>query len=201
MAASIAETIRPIEVRPRDIDAPRADTPAAWNAFYNEIYRAARSITDIPWAGARPCPALVSWLNAEAPALIRPGASVAVVGCGLGDDVREIFSRGYDVLGFDVCPRAIDWARDRHPELGDRLLVADAFDLPRNLMRRHDLVVEVCTLQSVHPCLRRPLASGIVSLARPRGTVLAICRGRDDAAPPPARAPPPRPPTPSPRAN
>jgi SAM-dependent methyltransferase len=188
MASTIADVLRPIEVRPRTLSraeqpGPSCQDPLAWNSFYADLYRGAQGVAEIPWANLKPCPALVAWLNAEAPALIRPGASVAVVGCGLGDDVREVFSRGYDVIGFDISPRAIDWARERHPEVSDRLIVGDVFDLPRNLMRRHDLVIEIYTIQSVAPALRERVAAGVVSLARPRGVVLTICRGRDECEP------------------
>jgi SAM-dependent methyltransferase len=182
MASIIADVPKPIEVRARPQSRPgqpgrTCQDPLAWNSFYADFYRGAQGVAEIPWANLEPCPALVAWLNAEAPALIRPGASVAVVGCGLGDDVREVFSRGYDVIGFDISPRAIDWARERHPEVSDRLIVGDVFDLPRNLMRRHDLVIEINTIQSVSPALRERVVSGVVSLARPRGVVLTICRG------------------------
>jgi SAM-dependent methyltransferase len=185
MASTTADVLRPIEVRARPQarpgqPGPSCGDPLAWNSFYADFYRGAQGVAEIPWANLAPCPALVAWLNVEAPALIRPGASVAVVGCGLGDDVREVFSRGYDVIGFDISPRAIDWARERHPEVSDRLIVCDVFDLPRNLMRRHDLVIEIYTIQSVSPSLRRRVVSGVVSLARPRGVVLTICRGRDE---------------------
>ena len=52
----------------------------------------------IPWAHAKPCPWLVSWLNAEAPSLVRAGARTAVVGCGLGNDAALLAERGYEVF-------------------------------------------------------------------------------------------------------
>lgn len=40
-------------------------------------------------------------------------------------------------------------------------------------------MVEINTLQAVHPALRERLAMGVTALARPKGMVLAICRGRE----------------------
>lgn len=163
---------------------PTGPDREAWNRFFDDLYRSAGQETvRIPWADGRPNPAMVAWLNAEAPGLLRPGATVAVVGCGLGDDAAELEARGYDVLGFDVSPRAVEWARQLHPTLGERLIVADLLELPPRLLRRFDLVVEIYTLQSLHPDLRPAAAAAVASLARPRGAVLAICRGRDESEP------------------
>lgn len=174
--------------------APATADPKAWVRYFEEIYRRAEGDSGhVPWADSHANPALVAWLNAEAPSVVRPGAAVTVVGCGLGHDVIELAGRGYDVMGFDVSGTAIDWARRLHPEAADRFMVANLFDLPPAMARRADLVVEVCTLQSLHPSLREAAASAIVSLARPRGTVLAVCRGRDEADPVDPDSPPPYP--------
>jgi SAM-dependent methyltransferase len=165
---------------------PEAPEPGAWCAYFEELYReAGGDVTRVPWAEGRCCPEFLAWLNGEAPSLVRPGATACVVGCGLGDDARELADRGYDVIGFDVSPTAIQWARSRHPEISDRLVVADIFRLPVSLLRRADLVVEVNTIQSVHPSLRPSVAAGIAALARPRGTVLTVCRARDEGEPMP----------------
>jgi hypothetical protein len=59
-------------------------------------------------------------------------------------------------------------------------MVADLFAPPSSLLRRGDLVVEINTLQAVHPSMRGSAAAAIASLARPRGTILVICRGREE---------------------
>lgn len=160
---------------------PASADPTAWVRYFEEIYRRADGDTGhVPWADTHANPALVAWLNGEAPSVVRPGAAVTVVGCGLGHDVVELAGRGYDVLGFDVSPTAIDWAKRLHPEAADRFVVADLFNLPGSLARRADLVVEVCTLQALHPSMREHAAQAIASLARPRGCVLTVCRGRDE---------------------
>jgi len=177
-------TDRPIEVLPRgmrQVAAPTSASPSEWLAFFESIYEGAGGdAAAVPWVDGRANPALVSWLNAEAPGTLRPGATVVVVGCGLGDDVGELASRGYDAVGFDCSRTAVAWARRRHTDLADRLIHADLFSLPPGLLRRHDLVVEINTVQSLHPSLRPQAVRGIVSLARPRGSVLAICRGREE---------------------
>jgi SAM-dependent methyltransferase len=151
-------------------------------SLHEQVYLDARGdISRVPWADGRPNPMMVSWLNAEAPGLIRPGSRVAVSGCGLGDDVCELTDRGYDALGFDVAPTAINWARQRFPSLAKNLVVADLFNVPSRFRHRFDLLVEIYTLQSVHPAARERAAEALASLVTPHGVLLTICRGRDEA--------------------
>lgn len=149
---------------------------------HDQIYRDADGdLGRVPNALGRPNPALVSWLNAEATRLIRPGARVVVVGCGLGDDVCELADRGYDAHGFDCSPTAVNWASTRFESLIGKLIVADLFHAPTRWHRRFDLVVEIDTLESIHRSLREHAARSISSLASPHGVVLTICRRRNDS--------------------
>jgi SAM-dependent methyltransferase len=148
---------------------------------FEALYTAAGSDESlVPWQHGRAHPALVNWLNAEAPSLVRPGARVCVVGCGLGDDAAELIERGYDVTAFDYSPTAVAWAVRRHPSLEGRAVVADLLDLPSGMSHRFDLVVEISTLQSVDPSCRADAAGGVASLVSARGVVLVICHGRDE---------------------
>lgn len=149
--------------------------------WHDEVYRAARmDAAKVPWAEERANPALVSWLNAEAPGRVRPGARTVVVGCGLGDDVVELLNRGYDATGFDVSQTAIEWARRRFPQHAESFMVSDLFELPARMRRRFDLVVEANTIQAVSRDQREAATAAIASLCCPRGTVVCVCRGRDD---------------------
>jgi len=161
---------------------PRSEDVSAWSAYFEGLYRDAEGDPGrVPWADQRPNAAMTAWLNCEAPGLVRPGASAVVVGCGLGDDVKDLSDRGYDTTAFDVSPTAVQWARSRHPQLAERFMVADLFAPPSGLLRRADLVIEINTIQSFHPSLRGRAAAAIAGLARPRGTILVICRGCGEA--------------------
>lgn len=180
---------------PVRVDAPESGAPAfpdaqAWGRYYEDVYQdAGGQVARVPWGRGVPNPSLAAWLTTDGPCLLRTGGTVCVVGCGLGDDVRDLCDRGYDAAGFDVSPTAIEWCRSRHADIAERFSVADLFALPAAMVRRWDLVVEINTLQALHPDLRAAAATGVASLARPRGTVLVICRGRSAADSLPAAPP------------
>lgn len=151
-------------------------------AWHDEIYRAAHGDPGkVPWATGGANSALVSWLNAEAAGRVRPGSRAAVVGCGLGDDVIELINRGYDAIGFDLSPTAVDWARSRFPGQASAFCVCDLLTPPTRFRHRFELVVECCTLQSLEPAMREAATAALASLLCPRGTLIAIAQGREDA--------------------
>ena len=144
---------------------------------FENIYAEAAGVPGhIPWDRGRPHPALVNWLNAVAPSLIRCGARVAVVGCGLGHDARELMRRGYDVTAFDCSATAIEWAQRLDPAHAHSYVVADLFALPPRWRHRFDLVVEIHTVQSLRPNLRTGAVRAIGELLSLHGRLLVICR-------------------------
>jgi SAM-dependent methyltransferase len=173
------------------IAAPAIHAPATVE-FFESIYGEARGdVARIPWAEERPHPALVNWLNAVAPSVIRCGARVAVVGCGLGDDALELLKRGYDVTAFDCSPTAVRWARERDPEHASAYVVADLFEPPARWRHRFDLVVEVNNLQALLPEQRGEAMRCMTDLMSRHGGLLVI--GRATGTPVSAEGDPPWP--------
>jgi SAM-dependent methyltransferase len=149
----------------------------ASSEYFETVYAEARgNAALVPWAKSGPSPALVNWLNAIAPSLVRCGSRVSIVGCGLGDDARETIRRGYDVTAFDCSATAIEWARRLDPAHADCYVQADLFDLPPRWRHRFDLVIEVNTIQSLPPDLQEGAIRSIGELMSPRGHLLVICR-------------------------
>ncbi|MEO1130033.1 MAG: class I SAM-dependent methyltransferase, partial [Planctomycetota bacterium] len=147
--------------------------PDALIERFDALYRDSQGdVTRVPWAHARANPCMVAWLNVEAPNLLRPGARVAVIGCGFGEDAAALADRGYDVTAFDACPSAIEHAKRRHGALARSFMVADLMDLPSRLHHRFDLAVEVHTLQALPPEHRPALAAGMADLLSHRGAAL-----------------------------
>ena len=151
--------------------------------YFEAIYAEARGDASlIPWSTGRPRPALVTWLNVVAPSLTRCGARVAVVGCGLGEDARELIGRGYEVTAFDCSETAVQWARDLDEANAECYHVADLFELPARWRHRHDLVVEVNTLHWLPDDLRAKALRSITELLSPHGHLLVICRASEQPA-------------------
>ncbi len=159
------------------------DTPLRTGGLapdFEQIYRqAGGDRTQIRWDDGRPNPLLVSWLDRSASDELRPGSRVAVVGCGLGYDARELARRGYDVTAFDLSPTAIEWAKSIDPEWASIFCVADLLALPSRWRHRFDLVVEIYTIQSMPPETRPTTMAAVASLLHPHGRLLVVCRGAD----------------------
>ncbi len=172
-------------------------------AWFEPLYRDADgNPAVVPWARLEPEPLVHAWL--DQPGLDVAGVDVVVVGCGLGDDAAELARRGCRVTAFDVSPTAVDWARDRFPDLSvdtptaGRITweVADVLDLPDHLVGAFGLVVEVRTVQSLPGTVRDDAMLGIASLVGPGGYLVAttLVATSDEAAsrvqgPPWAQAP------------
>jgi SAM-dependent methyltransferase len=148
-----------------------------FEALYVEAHGRAELI---PWADEHAAPALTTWLNAIAPSLIRCGARVAVVGCGLGQDARELIQRGYEVTAFDCSHTAVEWARRLDAGNEHCYVQADLFELPARWRHRFDLVVEINTIQMLPMERRGETLAAIAELLSQRGHLLVICRGAEE---------------------
>jgi hypothetical protein len=146
---------------------------------FEEIYaRAGDDLGAVPWASLAPMPALVQWLDQQAPPAER--ATALIVACGLGDDAEEVSGRGYQVTAFDLVPAAIAHCQERFPDSAVDYQVADVFQLPEAWRQRYGLVVEVRTLQSLPLDERAEAAAGIAATVAPGGRVFVHGLFRDD---------------------
>jgi SAM-dependent methyltransferase len=108
------------------------DTTPAISRF-DEFYKTSTP----PWVIGEPQPAVV---ELEKGGLIR--GKVLDVGCGTGEHTILLTRLGYDVLGIDFAPEAVEQAR-RNAEANGveaRFEVADAMNLPGE--PRHDTIVD-----------------------------------------------------------
>ena len=149
--------------------------------YFESIYAGAHGDqARIPWADGQVSPALINWLNAVAPSMIRCGARVATAGCGLGDDARELIRRGYEVCAFDCSETAVQWARSLDPENASSYVQADLTNPPARWRHRFDLAVEVNNIESLTPDLHGPTIAALSNLMTPHGRLLIICRGCEE---------------------
>jgi SAM-dependent methyltransferase len=150
-----------------------AGDPLGW---FDALYQQAnRNFATIPWADRTVNPHLAAWC--ERLSRPRPGQSVLVVGCGLGDDAEYLAARGAAVTAFDLSPTAIAWCRERFPDSPVNYQTANLLEFSG----RFDLVVEIYTLQAM-PLDLRPQAIHAAGLLA--NELLIICRGRDESDPP-----------------
>ncbi len=153
--------------------------PFGW---FEALYARARARGEagyVPWERAAPRFRLRAWL-AEHPGHGRPAIDI---GCGLGDNAACLSEAGWDVTAFDISETAVAWARQRCGERGAarvRFVVGDLFAPPEAWIGAFDLVHETYNLQAMPLERLEEAMAAIARLARPGGTVLVICRGRDE---------------------
>src|SRR5262249_47250025 len=127
-------------------------------------------------------PALVDFLR-DNPDL--PRGRVLVPGCGRGHDAREWARAGFEVLGLDLAPSAVEEARAFTPaglkaafELGDFL--ADASEPPADWLFEHPLFC------AIPPEQRARYVGAAARRVKPGGNYLAVnyLQPRDESGPP-----------------
>jgi SAM-dependent methyltransferase len=148
---------------------------------FEEMYAAAGDdLAALPWAGLKPFPLLVEWLDGAGAGL---GRAALVVGSGLGDDAEELARRGFAVTAFDLSPTAIERSRERFPQSPVDYRVADLLELPAEWRERFDLVVEIRTLQSLPIGDRATAAAAIAGAVAPGGLLWLFALGRESHRP------------------
>ncbi|MFI5262972.1 MAG: class I SAM-dependent methyltransferase [Candidatus Kapaibacterium sp.] len=148
--------------------------------WFEELYvMSAGDPSVIPWAGQKPNPYLIEWLETQS--IQGSGKTALVIGCGLGDDAEALAACGYTVTAFDISPTAIDWAKKRFPNSHVEYSVADLFDLPEKWLGAFDFIFECYTIQALPRSVRSDVIGKVASVVAPNGSLLIICRGwRDD---------------------
>ena len=164
--------------RAREIAARHAES-GDMTGWFDELYReAAGDIDRIPWADLEPNKFLVQW--AEKYGLDGNGRRAMVVGCGLGDDARYLYDRGFDVTAFDISRTAIEWARDLHSGTAIRFATADLLYTPKEWYQAFDFVLEVYTIQPLPLEMRPSVIDAVANLVALGGALLVVTRGRED---------------------
>lgn len=160
----------------------RGSSPTDW---FEELYVEAESgSAEVPWDRGGPQPLLQDWSTDLAGA----GDRALVVGCGFGEDAELVAGLGYETVGFDVAPSAIEAARQRHPDTKVDYRVANLLTPPPEWRLAFDLVVESLTVQSMPQEYHSRAIEVIGDFVAPGGTLAVIASARDDGEP--AQAPP-----------
>jgi len=153
--------------------------PTRW---YDELWSAAgRGEVPLPWDHTDPNPVLASWATEPG-----DGRRAVVVGCGLGADSEFLARNGWRTTAFDISPAAVAAVRERYPGSTVDYREGNLLDLTggsADLVGAFDLVVEIYTLQALHPSLRDQAVAGVRGLLAPGGTALVVQVVRRDDQP------------------
>ncbi|MBX7208783.1 MAG: methyltransferase domain-containing protein [Verrucomicrobiaceae bacterium] len=143
----------------------KPDAAAGTGNPWEDRYRAG----DVFWDRGHASPPLMQYV-ARHPLSGR----VLVPGCGRGNDVAALAKAGVDVLGVDIAPTAIREARERYPDVADRFVTGDLFDLAPALRGAFDVVMEHTCLSGMEPALREKYRRGVESALKPGGLIVGV---------------------------
>lgn len=128
-----------------------------WDQAYQENFT--------PWDKGQPSPPLVDWFSRN-----KISGRVLVPGCGVGHDVAHLVSLGIDAIGLDIAPTAIERAKARYPQMAERFVLGDLFELKGQF----DAVVEHTCLCALPPEWRVRYRDAVASLLKPGGLLIGI---------------------------
>jgi SAM-dependent methyltransferase len=149
--------------------------------WFEPLYAAAaEGHAQIPWDRDVPGGVLVEW----AQGLDGCGRRAVVVGSAGGADAEFVAGLGFETVGFDIAPAAVELARSRHPGSRVDYVTADLLDLPSDWVGAFDLVVESINVQALPDSLRPQAIANVARLVAPGGTLFVTEAVRDDGEPP-----------------
>lgn len=131
-----------------------------------------------PWEryGRAAAASIAVLLDREGAERSHPPGRALDLGCGRGQFTPELARRGWETVGIDVVPAAIEAARSRDTG-GATYVVGDVTDLAAADLGTFDLVLDVGCFQGFDAGQRRAVGSGVSGLANPGSTLLMLAFG------------------------
>lgn len=103
----------------------------------------------------------------------RPWGRALDLGCGRGNHTHELAGRGWEAVGVDTIPRALDAARERGGSTAGFVL-ADVTCLEVGKLGTFDFFLDIGCFHGLSPAQRREEARGVTELANPGATLLML---------------------------
>jgi SAM-dependent methyltransferase len=98
---------------------------------------------------------------------------MAVLGCGRGHDAGFFGQKGFDVIGFDFVPQAIEAAKARYGQWAS-FEQADIFQLDPKYTHQFDYVLEYTCFCAIRPTQRQAYVQTVSSLLKTGGKLLGL---------------------------
>ncbi len=140
--------------------------PADWETRYKEGRTG--------WERGVPTPAFVALLDGAS--AVPPGR-LAAPGCGRGHDALLFAEHGFEVVGFDFAPSAVEGATELARRKGfdaqARFEQADVFTLHERYPEAFDYVLERACFCAIAPADRDRYVTNIRAILKPGGRLIA----------------------------
>jgi SAM-dependent methyltransferase len=137
-----------------------------------------------PWEryGQAAAASIAALLDREEKDRSRPLGRALDLGCGRGQFTPELVRRGWEAVGIDYVPAAIEAATASTAQAGDgtrgvTYVVGDVTDLPKADLGRFDFFLDVGCFQGLDTRQRLAAGRGVTALANPGATLLMLAFG------------------------
>ena len=142
---------------------------------YARLYRFGMT----PWEryGKAAAPSIAAVLDREAEERPRPPGRALDLGCGRGQFTPELARRGWEAVGVDYVPAAVEAARRRAAADGVTYVVGDVTDLPSLGLGTFGFFLDIGCFQGLDAEGRRAEGRGVSALAEPGATLLMLAFG------------------------
>jgi len=139
------------------------------------MYAAMYRLGYTPWEryGKAASASIAQRLDREEAERSRPPGRMLDLGCGRGQYTAELARRGWEVVGVDNVPKAIEAAR-RKEIPGATFVVGDVTDLDVDELGTFDFFLDIGCFQHLDAGQRRAAGRGITALAKPAATLLMM---------------------------
>lgn len=141
---------------------------------YTRMYRL--GIT--PWEryGQAAAASIAAHLDREETERSRPLGRALDLGCGRGQFTPELTRRGWEAVGIDYVPAAIEAAKS-HDAARVTYVVGDVTNLPAASLGRFDFFLDIGCFQGFHAEERLAEGRGVSAVANPKATLLMLAFG------------------------
>jgi SAM-dependent methyltransferase len=131
-----------------------------------------------PWEryGKAAAASIAALLDREEAERSRPLGRALDLGCGRGQYTPELARRGWQAVGIDYVPAAIEAAK-RQRANGATYLVGDVTDLPAGQLGTFDFFLDVGCFQGLDGEQRQAQGHGVTASANPGATMLMLAFG------------------------